>query len=157
VLEQAESGRVLRGASWDDLGFLDIFASYRHFDFYGSRRSEIGFRCVVAVESSVKLLLSFSQLSSCLKPSEGRNYKCFPFNNLLYNATALTFFAIPSLGARHAGYVGQSLGWASIETRLRAPGGLRDLAGEKSLVERLLHRTGPSPFASGRSPAKSRR
>jgi formylglycine-generating enzyme len=44
--------RVLRGASWYDDIPGDLLASYRYFSTPDARHADLGFRCVVAVESS---------------------------------------------------------------------------------------------------------
>ena len=44
--------RVLRGASWNYSGSVNLLASYRDKNTPDNRNDNIGFRCVVAVESS---------------------------------------------------------------------------------------------------------
>jgi hypothetical protein len=43
---------VLRGASWSNSGYADLFASFRLSGTPVQRFDDVGFRCVVAVESS---------------------------------------------------------------------------------------------------------
>ena len=50
--DAAEQFRVLRGASWRDFGPVDLLASFRYYDVPDIRRVFVGFRCVVAAESS---------------------------------------------------------------------------------------------------------
>ena len=50
--DAAETGRVLRGASWCENYRVNLLASYRNGDVPGLRDDHVGFRCVVAAECS---------------------------------------------------------------------------------------------------------
>ena len=50
--DTTEQCRVLRGASWDSFSPGGMLASYRYFRIPSLRSDGIGFRCVVAAESS---------------------------------------------------------------------------------------------------------
>jgi len=57
-----KTGRVLRGASWNNNNPDNLLASYRNNNIPDNRNDNIGFRCVVAAESSRKATMEIGEM-----------------------------------------------------------------------------------------------